>query len=204
MWLIFRLFVYHVRNSRYSTDIVSQLPDNFKDFATRNAGGKCPSDAFFAHCHHELFHEQWKVLLDDEFIDAYEHGIIIMCCDRIKRRFYPRIFTYSADYPEKWVMDSHQFYLRELMQPVRILIACLCNLGTCLCPRCLIPKDHVQNLATRQDLLQRKILARADTTELQSRVEEVCKLIYEKNYAVDTVQVEALLKPESLVPTSIG
>ena len=204
MWLIFRLFVYHVCNSRHSTDIASQLPDNFKDFATRNAGGKCPSDAFFAHCHCELFHEQWKVLLNDKLIDAYKHGIILICCDEIKRWFYPQIFTYSTDYPEKWVMDSCKFYLGELMWSVRILIACLRNLRTCLCPHCLIPKDHIQNLATRQDFLQQKILTHTDTTELWSKVKEACKLIYEKNYAVDTVQVKALLKPESLVPTSEG
>ena len=86
------------------TNATSQLSDNFKDFATTNAGNKCPSNAFFAHCHQELFHEQWKVLLDDEFVNAYEHGIIITCCNGIKWHFYPQIFTYSADYPEKWVM----------------------------------------------------------------------------------------------------
>jgi hypothetical protein len=53
------------------------------------------------HCHREFFHEQWKVILDDDFIEAWKHGIVILCCDGIKRRFYPRIFTYSADYPEK-------------------------------------------------------------------------------------------------------
>ena len=58
MWLIFRLFVYYVCNSRHSTDIIFQLPDNFKNFATRNAGGKCPSDTFFTHFHCKLFHEQ--------------------------------------------------------------------------------------------------------------------------------------------------
>jgi hypothetical protein len=42
------------------------------------------------------------VLLDDEFLEAWKHGIVITCCDGVKRRFYPRIFTYSADYPEKW------------------------------------------------------------------------------------------------------
>jgi hypothetical protein len=41
------------------------------------------------------------VLLDDEFMEAWKHGIVILCCDGIKRRFYPRIFVYSADYPEK-------------------------------------------------------------------------------------------------------
>jgi hypothetical protein len=58
------------------------------------------------HCHRELFHEQWNILLDDEFLEAYEHGIVILCCDGIARRFYPRIFTYSADYPEKYVKLS--------------------------------------------------------------------------------------------------
>jgi hypothetical protein len=53
------------------------------------------------HCHREFFHEQWKVILDDDFIAAWRHGLVILCPDGIKRRFYPRIFTYSADYPEK-------------------------------------------------------------------------------------------------------
>ena len=44
---------------------------------------------------------QWDILLDDEFIEAWVHGIVIKCCDGIARRFYPRIFTYSADYLEK-------------------------------------------------------------------------------------------------------
>jgi hypothetical protein len=78
-----------------------QLPDAFKDFATRSTGGKTPSKAFMTHCRREVMHAQWKILLDDEFLEAYSHGIIIECCDGIKRRFYPRIFTYSADYPEK-------------------------------------------------------------------------------------------------------
>jgi hypothetical protein len=37
----------------------------------------------------------------EEFLEAYQHGIVITCLDGIKCRFYPRIFTYSADYPEK-------------------------------------------------------------------------------------------------------
>jgi Plavaka transposase len=53
------------------------------------------------HCQRELFHEQWRVILDDEFMDAYDHGIVVKCPDGVKRRFYPRVFTYSADYPEK-------------------------------------------------------------------------------------------------------
>jgi hypothetical protein len=79
-----------------------QLPAGFKDFASsQTAGGKAPSSAFMTHCHREFFHQQWKIILDDDLIEAWQHGIVILCCDGIKRRFYPRIFTYSADYPEK-------------------------------------------------------------------------------------------------------
>ena len=49
----------------------------------------------------EVMHEVWRVLLDDEFMDAYEHGIIIEFLDGVKRRLFIRFFTYSADYPEK-------------------------------------------------------------------------------------------------------
>ena len=64
------------------------------------------------HCRRELLHAQWNILLDEEFIDAYEHGIIVQCCDEITRRFYPRFFTYSADYKEKFVLLSNlELYL---------------------------------------------------------------------------------------------
>jgi hypothetical protein len=78
-----------------------QLPDSFKEFAVGYTGGKGPNKILMAHCHREIFHEQWKILLDDEFLEAYEHGILLQCCDGITRRLYPRIFTYSADHPEK-------------------------------------------------------------------------------------------------------
>lgn len=78
-----------------------QLPDSFKDFATKHMGGKGPTREFMTHCHREFLHAQWDILLDDEFLEAYQHGIVLMCFDGIERRFYPRFFTYSADYPEK-------------------------------------------------------------------------------------------------------
>jgi len=62
-----------------------------------------------AHCHREIFDAQWAILLDDEFLHAYVHGIVIDCCDAIRRRFYLRIFTYSADYQEKWVSHCRTY-----------------------------------------------------------------------------------------------
>ena len=53
------------------------------------------------HCKRELIHRIWILLLDDEFIEAYRNGIVVRCYDGVLRRVYPRIFTYSADYPEK-------------------------------------------------------------------------------------------------------
>jgi hypothetical protein len=81
--------------------ILFQLPDEFKDFVTSRTGGKDVSPAFIAYCNRELFHTQWKCILDDEFVEAYTHGVVITCADALARRFYLRIFTYSADYPEK-------------------------------------------------------------------------------------------------------
>jgi hypothetical protein len=77
------------------------LPDEFVHFAAQFTGGKGPKKPFLAFCRRELFHAQVEVLIDDEFLHAWQHGIVIKCFDGITRRFYPRIFTYSADYPEK-------------------------------------------------------------------------------------------------------
>ncbi|KAF8834345.1 hypothetical protein BDN67DRAFT_992684 [Paxillus ammoniavirescens] len=159
------------------------LPDSFKDFALENTGSKLPGDPFFTHCRRELFHAQWQELLDNEFIYAYAHGIVLTCCNGVKHHLFPQIFTYSADYPEK------------------VLIATIRNLGTCPCPQCLIPKDHVHNVASEIDVLQRRILAHRDTEERCEKVAAARKLIYEQQYVVNTPQVEALLKNESLVPT---
>lgn len=81
----------------------SKLPDEFRDFVALRAGAKGPSDALMTHCFREFFHAQWKTIIDDEFIDAYAHGMVVLCADGVQRRVYPRIFTYSADYPEKYV-----------------------------------------------------------------------------------------------------
>jgi hypothetical protein len=48
-------------------------------------------------------HQVWETLLDDDFMGAYHNGLIIQCQDGISRRFFPRVVTYSADYPEKYV-----------------------------------------------------------------------------------------------------
>ena len=46
-------------------------------------------------------HGVWDKLLDADFLEAYKHGFTMECFDGLWRRFYPRVFTYSGDYPEK-------------------------------------------------------------------------------------------------------
>jgi hypothetical protein len=48
----------------------------------------------------------WDLLLNDYFLHAYEHGIVIECADGVKRQVYPRFFTYAADTPEKYPILS--------------------------------------------------------------------------------------------------
>ena len=76
-------------------------------------------------------------------------------------------------------------------------------MGACLCPRCLIPKSRVHQIAAEMDMLQRKLLQRSDTKERRDKVVAARRLIYEAHYAVHTSQVEELLKSESLVPTLV-
>jgi hypothetical protein len=37
----------------------------------------------FTHCRKEVMHEVWCLLLDDEFLEAYKHGIILKCADGV-------------------------------------------------------------------------------------------------------------------------
>ena len=63
--------------------------------------GEGPSSDTITHCRRELMHAVLNIVLDDEFLVAYEHGMVIKCADGITRQVYPQLFTYSADYPEK-------------------------------------------------------------------------------------------------------
>lgn len=158
-----------------------------------------------AHCRREVMHAQWEILLDDEFLEAYKHGIVIECCDGIKRWFYPRILTYSADYPEKYV-TSRSLPRKACPDSMsdRVLLAGIRDKGHCLCPRCLIPRARVQNMGMRLDITQRQTLARIDNEDRRWRIATARKIIYDKNYAIDTDNVETLLQPHSLVPAKVS
>ena len=71
-------------------------------------------------------------------------------------------------------------------------------------PTRVIPLSQVHNLGMPRDREQRVTMARVDNAHRQFKVSTARKLIYEKQYLVDSAAVEGLLKPESLVPTAVG
>lgn len=79
-----------------------QLDKRIEQIIAEATGASKAPKPLLAHCRRELFHEAWKILLkDEEFIRAYRYGFVVTCADGITRRIFPRIFSYSADYPEK-------------------------------------------------------------------------------------------------------
>ncbi|KAG2029658.1 hypothetical protein BDR03DRAFT_936805 [Suillus americanus] len=160
-----------------------KLPDSFKDFAGTYTEGKGIGRECTTHCQCELFQAQWRILLDDEFLEAYKHGIVILCCDGIVRRFYPRVFTYSADYPEK------------------VLVATIRQLGGCPCSRCLTPMNMLHHLGTSGNRQQCTTLARSNTSRSQL-VATARDIIYTNNLGVDSAAVESILKSHSWVPNN--
>ncbi|KIK80032.1 hypothetical protein PAXRUDRAFT_36300 [Paxillus rubicundulus Ve08.2h10] len=176
------------------------LPDAFKDFVMENTRGMPPSDTLLTYYHRELFHAPWCILLDDEFFEAYQHSIVIACCDQIKHQVYPQIFTYSSDYLEKYGA-SFQFKHDTDKHTGMVLIATVRNLGTCPGSHCLIPKTQIHLLATEMGMLDHQCIAHSDTPEQCKMVSSSHKLIYKMHYAVDSVHVKALLKDKSLIPT---
>ncbi|KAJ3709521.1 hypothetical protein C8R42DRAFT_649336 [Lentinula raphanica] len=160
---------------------IPSLPDSFEDWAKtfcEKWSSKSQKADILTHCRRELMHAVWRYLLNDDFIHAYKYGIVIVCADGVKRRIFPRIFTYSADYPEK------------------VLLATIRDKGLCPCPRCFIPKSHLNRLGV--DLRFRISQTR---TFLINKVNQARRLIYTAGAAIGGKYVQDLLKESSSVPT---
>jgi hypothetical protein len=151
-------------------------------------------------CRRELFHACWEILLDEDFVSAYRHGIILKCADGVTRRVFPRIFTYSADYPEKYILL--QFFSRQSVHSsfYRVLIATIKDMGLCPCPRCLTPKKLFSDLGLLQDMKSRLNNLRMYT---KTKVIEARDFIYRCGNTVDGVKVDHSLGGGSWVPTLV-
>ncbi|KAF9539268.1 hypothetical protein CPC08DRAFT_651222 [Agrocybe pediades] len=161
---------------------IPSLPKDFQDQYMKVFSRSAASADTITHLKRDLMHAVWDLLLDAEFMEAYQNGIVITCADGVTRRIFPRIFTYSADYPEK------------------ILLATIRPLGRCPCPRCLIEKRRIDGLGTKADD-QRRAHLRVDTAQRRGKVENSRRWIYKHGRAVKSKKVEENLFEESYVPT---
>ncbi|TFK61080.1 hypothetical protein BDN72DRAFT_805276 [Pluteus cervinus] len=160
---------------------IPSLPDAFQDWAKQfHAKWKTQRKDILTHCRRELMHAVWRLILDDDFVHAYKYGMVIKCLDGVERRVYPRIFAYSADYPEK------------------SLLATIRDQGKCPCPRCLVLKLHADRLGQKFDISARKTQAR---TYLHDLVVKARQTIYTLAKSITSTAVEASLSPTSIVPT---
>ena len=150
------------------------------------------------HCKHELFHAVWKIILDNEFVEAYKNGIVIKCHNGVLHRDFPRIFTYSADYPKKCV--KHSLCTMIFTSFDRVLIATIHDKGLYPCPRCLIPKSSFHRLGFLSDLKWWLSCAR---TYLWEMICAARHKIYELGNPIKGMAVERILKDKSLVPTLV-
>ncbi|KAH6905097.1 hypothetical protein BKA70DRAFT_1431183 [Coprinopsis sp. MPI-PUGE-AT-0042] len=160
---------------------LEKLSDDFQDYLRGRNNGKLPPKEFMAHCAREIFHAQWRIILDDALLEAMENGIVIMCQDGIERRFFPRIFTYSADYPE------------------RTRIACVKQNGRHPCTTCLIDKSHVHNMGTEEDMAFRTDNPRLNDDENREMIRKALQTV-DNGYAVTGKTVMYHLQDRSLLP----
>jgi hypothetical protein len=184
-----------IQHLAYIPPFPDSLQDLLKDFHPK---WETQQTSILAHCRRELMHAVWKFLLDDDFLHAYKHGLVLRCQDGIERRIYPRVFTYSADYPEKCAFLYFWLSLRLIHMFDRVLLATIRDQGVCPCPRCLIPKPNLDRLGSLSDSKNRVDKARKYDRD---RVNKARKAIYELGRPIGGVDVQRLLKASSAVPT---
>lgn len=89
-----------MRRPNWLTHYPLQLDDRIQEVYKTEFGSPA-TGPMLTHLKRELTHAVWKFLLDDEFINAYVHGLVSKLRDGIERLFFPRIMIYAMDYQEK-------------------------------------------------------------------------------------------------------
>ncbi|GJE96476.1 hypothetical protein PsYK624_126730 [Phanerochaete sordida] len=159
---------------------IPELPDTFQD-AYQKIFGEPATKEVTTFCRMHLMQQIWLLLLDEKFMEAYRHGIVVLCADGILRRLFPRFVTYSADYPE------------------RTLLACIRRLGRCPCTLCYIQKDQIPQTGTKLDA-KRSSNMRKDDKDLHDLIDYVRKRIFKRGHAVNNKHIVRKLGHFSLHP----
>ncbi|KIK04639.1 hypothetical protein K443DRAFT_92736, partial [Laccaria amethystina LaAM-08-1] len=172
----------HGLPTSFAAHHLAYMPSVCTRLDRRYIQGEAPSVSILTHLKRELIHAIWELLMDEEFMHAYKHGIINKCADGIIRHVFPRFFTYGADYPEK------------------VLIATIKSLGRCPCPWCFVRKDQIGDLGTANDMKHHENIC-TDSQDRQEKAKTARKGIFQKGHAVASNVFNTLLGVTSMVPT---
>ena len=181
---------------KQNSPLLLQIPDSFQDFFRELSGGTAARPTLLTHCRRELMHAVWQHLLDEDFVAAYTSGIIIHCADGVSRHIFPRLFTYSADYPEKCVFIQSQSALLTSLANLspRVLLASVRDKGHRPCPCCKITKAQVADIRTHNDTRRRLKHSHQDNHAQRHKIASARSFIYKKGLGITSKAVEALLK----------
>ena len=150
-----------------------------------------------------LMHEILCLILNEKFMNAYVHGIIVKCGDGILWRLFPRFFCYIADYPEKCMKQKAYQCQYSPYMCLRILLACIRFLASCPCPQCFTKKKDIMAMGTTVDT-QRHAKVRRDDEHTRNKIDNTCHWIFEKGLSTESAAIEHVLGSESLVPIRVG
>jgi hypothetical protein len=132
-----------------------------------------------------------------------ENGLVIKCPDGVERRFYLRIFTYSADYVEKWVIPAYSLSWSNVSSS-RVLIATLRKFPSKHpCPRCLVEKSKLDGMGTPADMSVRERTSRKDDDQRRDLITEAQRLVFEEDIPFGDSKIDALLKSQSYHPVTV-
>ena len=163
--------------------------------------GQPASASTITHLKRELFQQVWDLLLDPEFLYAYEHGIVLKCADGITRQIFPRFFYLFCWLP--WKVSPLWSTLYQFANMLyRIILATIQYLGGCPCPRCFIRKDQISALGTKVDDQRRSHLC-TDTEQRQHKVNQTQTWIFNNGRGINSTWVENLLQADSWIPTRV-
>ncbi len=155
------------------------------------------------HLRRELIQAVWLILMDEDFMHAYIHGIELSFVEDDPYLYFPRFLTDSKDYPEKYGFTT-ALQKTNIYNWSRILMACLKYLANCPCPRCLILKSRVPRLGTKADARDRQKLARIDSEQIHNKINRARQRLFVDGKSINSVFVNQELQPTSLVPTRVG
>ncbi|RXW13303.1 hypothetical protein EST38_g12551 [Candolleomyces aberdarensis] len=169
------------RPSSFSAQHLAYIPklaDNVQEWYLQKFE-RSPTPELLTHLRRDLFQLIWLQILDPEFMEAYKHGFEWTCVDGRKCLLVPRVFTYSADYPEK------------------VLIACIKFLSQKPCIRCLVPKEKIPNLGMISDNNYHEMHYRFDDKPIWFTISKARGWLF-NGKDIRTRRFKRLLEPHSL------